>query len=457
MTSDDQFFLDYLASIPHDVRRYSAQVADSIDRQVDYAATVIRDRLSEQSWIPDSVRPAMRAPRMRSQVGLIARTQDWMSRNRAWTAAILAFVGTGCAMYYGNKSLHAKRRRARKAGNGSRKEIVVVAGSPQDPLTRAIASDLERRGYIVFITVTSADEERIVQSENRTDIKALWLDLTAKPSTPSEIHPSLFELRTLITTPQYPHPGMPPHTCQLSGLIIVPSPNYASGPVATILPSSWADIVNARLLFSILTTQIFLPLFTLRNNSSTIIFAYPSVSSSLAAPFAAPEVTAVRAISGFAESLRQELRLLKCKNVDVVELRIGNVDLGPGYRNLQSQITGTEILAWNDQQRSLYGQSYLSSIEQRPVATTGPATIKGSPARHLHYAVMDALEPASRNFLGCKRSKKTVMFVGRGARSYSVIGAWVPSGLVALMMGYRSGHAAGDDSPSESETSWERV
>lgn len=38
--------------------------------------------------------------------------------------------------------------------------------------------DLERRGYIVYVTVSSADEEQIVKSENRVDIKALWLDLT---------------------------------------------------------------------------------------------------------------------------------------------------------------------------------------------------------------------------------------------------------------------------------------
>ena len=38
--------------------------------------------------------------------------------------------------------------------------------------------DLERRGYIVYVTVSSAYEEHIVKSENRVDIKALWLDLT---------------------------------------------------------------------------------------------------------------------------------------------------------------------------------------------------------------------------------------------------------------------------------------
>lgn len=251
---------------------------------------------------------------------------------------------------------------------------------------------------------------------------------------------------------------MPPHTCQLSGVIIVPSPNYAAGPVATIPPSSWADTVNTRLLSPILTAQAFLPLLTLRNNSSTLTFIYPSISSSLSAPFAGPEVATTRAISGFATSLRQELRLLDHGNVDVVELRLGNIDLGPSYRHAQSQIAGTEVLAWSAQQRALYGPQYLSSIEQRPVASAGPATVRGSPARSLHHAVLDALEPASRDLFGRRVAKKPVIYVGRGARSYSVIGAWVPSGLVGLMMGYRSGHSAAVDSPSSgSETNWERV
>ncbi|KAJ5916159.1 hypothetical protein N7504_000174 [Penicillium tannophilum] len=454
MTSDDQFFFDYLASIPHDVRRYSEQVADSIDRSVDHAANAIRNTLSEQTWLPSSVRPPMRASQMRSSPrGLTDRVQDWMIRNRAWTAAILAFVGTGCVLLYGNKKLNAKRRKARKAGNGARKEIVVVAGSPHEPMTRAIATDLERRGYIVYVTVSSADEEHIVQSENRADIKALWLDLTTTPSNPSDLHPSLHELRTLITQPQCPSPGMPSHTCQLSGLIIVPSTNYTAGPVATIPPSSWADTVNTRLLSPILTAQAFLPLLSLRNNSSTIVFAYPAISSSLSAPFAGPEVTATSAISAFAASLRQELRLLERGNVDVVELRMGNIDLGPAYRNSQSQIAGTEVLAWSVQQRALYAPQYMSSIEQRPVASAGPGAMRGSSARYLHHAVMDALEPSTVNFLGRKKSKKSVMYVGRGARSYSVIGAWVPSGLVALMMGYHTGHSGNESPSSGSETS----
>jgi Fungal family of unknown function (DUF1776) len=54
----------------------------------------------------------------------------------------------------------------------------VIVGSPHEPLTRSIATDLERRGFIVYITVSSTEEEHAVLTENRADIQALWLDLT---------------------------------------------------------------------------------------------------------------------------------------------------------------------------------------------------------------------------------------------------------------------------------------
>lgn len=251
--------------------------------------------------------------------------------------------------------------------------------------------------------------------------------------------------------------GVPPHTCQLSGLIIVPSPSYVTGPVATIPPSSWVDTVNTRLLSPILTTQHLLPLLTLRNNNSTIVFVYPSISSSLSAPFAGPEVAVTRALSGFATSLRREVRLLQQGNVNVVELKLGNVDFGTQHRGGQNAIVGTEVLAWSEQQRALYGPQYLSSIEQRPVATAGPSKVRGSPAKSLHYAVLDALEPPSRDIFGRKTPKQPVIYVGRGARSYNLIGRWIPGGLVGWMLGLQSGPHGSFASSSSSETGWEKV
>lgn len=146
MTSDDQFFFDYvssfaisfhqhannlptlqLASIPHDVRKYSLEVADSIDRQVDHAANILRDTLSQQSWLPPSIRPTPRTyPSLGSSgpQSFTDRVQDWILRNRAWSAAIIAFASTTSILYFGGKKLHGKRRKARRALSGARKEIV---------------------------------------------------------------------------------------------------------------------------------------------------------------------------------------------------------------------------------------------------------------------------------------------------------------------------------------------
>jgi hypothetical protein len=148
MTSDDQFFLDFvslhplcihsaniqsvvlrrqLSSIPHDVKRYSAGVAEAIDRNVDYAAAVVKDTLNV--YFPHVISfgsreaPALRRPPPRS---LSDRACDWMVRHRAWTAAIVAFFGTGAVLYLGSRSFNNRKRRARRAGNGARKEIVGV-------------------------------------------------------------------------------------------------------------------------------------------------------------------------------------------------------------------------------------------------------------------------------------------------------------------------------------------
>lgn len=187
------------------------------------------------------------------------------------------------------------------------------------------------------------------------------------------------------------------------------------------------------------------------------MFVYPSISSSLSSPFSGPEVSTARALSGFATSLRREVGLLQQGNVNVVELKLGNIDFGSPSRGGQHQIAGTEVLAWSEQQRALYGPQYLTSIEQRPVASAGPSRVRGSPAKSLHYAVLDALEPPPKNIFGQRTSKKPVIYVGRGARSYSLVGAWIPGGLVGWMLGLQSGQGLTFDSASSSETGWEKV
>ena len=49
---------------------------------------------------------------------------------------------------------------------------LVIAGSPTDPITRSLALDLERRGFIVYMLVGTSEDELIVQNEACMDIRA---------------------------------------------------------------------------------------------------------------------------------------------------------------------------------------------------------------------------------------------------------------------------------------------
>ena len=56
---------------------------------------------------------------------------------------------------------------------------MILAGSPHSPLTKSIALDLERRGFIVYIPVSSLVEEQTIHAELRADIHPLNIDVTS--------------------------------------------------------------------------------------------------------------------------------------------------------------------------------------------------------------------------------------------------------------------------------------
>jgi uncharacterized protein (UPF0333 family) len=100
-------------------------------------------------------------------------------KNKILTTVIVIAIG-GVAYHVYKRKAHRKKRRAMKAGNGARVEVVVVAGSPSEPITRSISLDLERRGFIVYIVCNTVEEEVqvLAHNESRKDIKPLMIDIT---------------------------------------------------------------------------------------------------------------------------------------------------------------------------------------------------------------------------------------------------------------------------------------
>ena len=71
------------------------------------------------------------------------------------------------------------KRRAKRASGGEKIEVIVLAGSPYSPFASLLASDLDRRGFIVYITVSTQAEEEAVKSLRAKDVRPLFFELTS--------------------------------------------------------------------------------------------------------------------------------------------------------------------------------------------------------------------------------------------------------------------------------------
>lgn len=440
MSADDQQFLDVLSSIPTHVKQYSNEVADVIDRHVDKIADHVRESLSSQEWIPDALRPHARPPppvAIYLPASLYERAQNWVSRHKILTSFIIFTTGVIVYRGYRKSKYSRKTRRARRARNGGRLEVVVVAGDPKVPLTRSLSLDLERRGFIVYIACNTIDDEVMVQNLSRPDIRPLGIDITDPPSAGASIE----RFAQHLQTPHAAVPGAKANYLTLKSVILIPSLSYQTSPIATIPPSSFADLFNTHLLHPILTIQAFLPLLTAKLSTPSekpppkVIVFTPSIISSISPPFHAPEATVCSALSAFTEVLAGELRPL---SIPVTHVQLGTFDFAgfaPSALRSSSAVQpgllpapeSAETLAWPEAARHTYGRNFVNTSSSA-ISAGRVRGMRGSSLRDLHNAVFDVIDGSITS---------GVVRVGLGADLYGFVGKWVPRTLVEWMMGMR--------------------
>ena len=158
--------------------------SENIEAHFESVARSLQDTFRQTPWLPDSIKPRApaplhSAPTIRAPVGYYELSKEWISEHRAVSAAVIAFIGTGVFIVWRQRRSDRTKRRAKRAKNGARTELVVLAGSPHSPLTKSLSLDLERRGFIVYILASNLSEEQAIQSMSRTDVKSLRLDITS--------------------------------------------------------------------------------------------------------------------------------------------------------------------------------------------------------------------------------------------------------------------------------------
>ena len=120
LSTDHQF---QLAEYSSDIRKFTGNVFDSTDRHFAWVASYIKRSVPER-WLPEQARPPPPPSYRLTDGTYIEQLQDWMSRNRALSAAIVAFITTGGLLLWRESVKNNRKRRARRASNGARKEVV---------------------------------------------------------------------------------------------------------------------------------------------------------------------------------------------------------------------------------------------------------------------------------------------------------------------------------------------
>jgi NAD(P)-dependent dehydrogenase (short-subunit alcohol dehydrogenase family) len=241
-----------------------------------------------------------------------------------------------------------------------------------------------------------------------------------------------------LQAPHTPGPGIRPNRLSLKSVILIPSLNYQTSPIATIPPSSFADLFNTHLLHPILTVQTFLPLLTARLSPPAenwmppkVLVFTPSLISSLNPPFHAPEATVCSALTAFTEVLTGELRPL---GIPVTHIQLGAIDFAGFIPAKVREAAETRKLLtsgeehWPAGTRRAFAQNYAAqSLWAGPVGG-----LRGSHVRHLNDAVFDVLDGSNGS---------STVRIGLGSSVYGLFGRYVPHGIVSWMMGIRKvGH-----------------
>ncbi|KAI4168113.1 MAG: hypothetical protein LQ343_006646 [Gyalolechia ehrenbergii] len=425
-------FISYLASVETTVENEVERIANSIDAVTDRISASLRSAIGESAWFPDR-KPLPPPPSqvIARPVGYLEASSDWISRHRAITAAVVCFLGTGALLIWRQRRGNRIKRRAKRAQNGQRTEIVVLAGPPSAPLTRSLSLDLERRGFVVYIPVNSLWEERLIQGESKADIHPLHLDITS----PSSLSSTICKFTALLD------PSEPPkHPLRLASFILLPQTPSPPPPqnIADISADVWSDALTTNLLSPFTLLQAFLPLIT--SQKSSILFVTPTNTPSLSPPSHALDNVIAGGMERYISTLRKEA-LSSSGNKNIVQFKLGAFDDASDRDAFK-----LAVALRHDNPSDGTSDTTLAGPEQRH--------IRGTPLRELHLEVFDAIVS----------KRKGTVYVGRGSRMYDTLGKVMPEGLVGWMLGLQTQREEARKVESEEDKGsragspgWERV
>ncbi|KAJ6624515.1 hypothetical protein B0H10DRAFT_1784718 [Mycena sp. CBHHK59/15] len=307
----------------------------------------------------------------------IDSSTGWIHQNPRQTVGIAAGVlGAGLLSGYGAVYMRNLKARRLKEKTNERRQVVVVLGADM-PLALPLIIDLEKKGYIVIASVSSADYGDNLERRCHGYVRALVLD----PNEPTTVTAFLRSLsstlkrRFPITAAGDPFvsPSAHPYIFSVISLLSL-SPPVVHAPLEHIsLRSSYIPYLNATHIVPLQVIQAILPMLRTGPNGGrekskkSIIVCLPATAARVGLPFAGMQsmsaVSTLRAV----EVLRREVNVAALtdksqtmKNIKVVAVDVGAFNIGP----LDTFLPPTEVYrameGWSSSEKLTYGPAFAS-------------------------------------------------------------------------------------------------
>lgn len=372
--------------------------------------------LREQVW-------GLGSPEPRADSPVLAwdRISTHLDRHRKSVVGGVALgIGISGVILYKNRGsppTKLPRRRVPKLPNGARRHVILLVGSPTEPMTRLVALDFERRGFIVYLTILDEKDSRYIQSNSITD-DVNYLNLIGLED--MDYRDQMTKFRKLFDTDVVPFDGAKPHRLQLAAVVFAPALYFPLLPLENIGSASWR-----RLMFRLsAVTSLFGSglLDLVRSHRAAVIGVVPNIVSTLRMPYHGPEVVLQNALKDVFAVLAKELAP---QNINVTQIRLGNLHLGSGAANKASRtlpIIEAEVRSWSLDMQLMYGAPFQQSQNQsRPMGTP----LRTAGLRGLYHLLFDLVFSEKKN--------PQLVYYGSGSRAYDILASILPAKVAQML------------------------
>ncbi|GBE81750.1 predicted protein [Sparassis crispa] len=300
----------------------------------------------------------------------------WVSEHPWTTAGIgVGVVGAGLLVGYGSFHIFTRRSRRTKAAVGTasteRRQVVVVLGGDH-PSGLPLVLELERKGYIVIISVSTPERVDELERRSRGYVRALVLDPADPETIPYFLRSlaSTMSRRFPVTAAGDPHlaPSTHLYVHSVISLLTLPLPATVPAPAPLehlSLRDTYASYLQTTHISPLQVLQAMMPL--LRTSAArardsvsqnlgkkSIIVCLPAMDGRVGLPFASAQAMSAAATLRGVEVLRREIRVAaltdpteSMKNIKVVVVDVGAIGTqGAGGKASMDEWTQGEKLAY---------------------------------------------------------------------------------------------------------------